>query len=137
MAHKKSTELTEVQKYYIIGHHAVVHEKQLAKELGVPITVVRKFKTELAERPKSEAPPDPFYRHKSGVTAMTEAASTAADEIRNQGVIHQSDINNAALSGDHELATKLAEMRDKKLYDHQMVLKARNANKYRPTRKGQ
>lgn len=120
---KQEVPLTKVQEFYILGNMEVVSDRQIAKDLGVPVAQVRKFKD---ERSKVETPkvPDKFDKPRDGVVSMTAEASSYNDTAKRRGVITQDVINRAAASGDYKLAAELAELKEKQQYDKKLAARA-------------
>jgi hypothetical protein len=136
-----SAVLTKAQQYYIRGNMEVLTPLQIAADLGITVAIVTDYIASVGRDDGVSRTNALFQRPASGVVAMTEGASMAADDIRNRGLITQAEINRASAAGDYELAARLVRQRDEQAQDAETQQRAKYGHcvhfirgpRYRPT----
>lgn len=105
-------ELSKEQEFYIKGNCEVLSETQIARDLRIPVGVVRDFLAQYQKDTRQSRTSSLMQRPAKGVVAMTEAAAMASDDFKRGGRITQDSINAAAAAGNYKLAAELAEKRE-------------------------
>lgn len=123
--------LTDVQKFFIKGNMEVLSPEDIAEKLDITVADVDEFikvsRPVYEESRLSDNLSRPAQR--GGVVAMTEAASTIADDGYH-GIITQAEINRAAYAGDHALAAELQKQRESQMKDAKQAEAARYGDRW-------
>lgn len=120
--------LTKPQQFYIQGNYQNLDVDVIARDLGIPVDMVNQYISLIehdTRHTRFSSLLDPQARQK-GVTAMTEAASMVADDVRRGGLVTRDMINLASARGDHRLAAELAEKMEQQIRDRTTVEQATN-----------
>jgi hypothetical protein len=117
--------LTKAQQYYIKGNMEGSTPVQIASDLGLTVEIVKAYIATVERDSRTSRTSKLMQRPSKGVVAMTEAASMAADDIRNKNLITQAEINRASASGNFELAAELVKRREEQTVTQKTMQKAR------------
>lgn len=104
--------LSPVERFFIEGNFENWSPEQLAGELGKPVELINETIAEIVKGRRTDLY-EAFDRPSHGVVALTEAASSRADDLKGSaGIITQAHIQRAVDAGDYDLAARLKSQMD-------------------------